>query len=355
MLGSYFGSTKIIQGAAGLGQGPLMAYADGVVGGSANDADMPGPLRAYSDGSLGLGDDSSMPGPLQAYADGTVGGSAANADMPGPLFAYQDGSLGDGSAPTDDPGGTPISVFEDGIFDTAPRNANFGPLQSFRDGSLGRLRGLGADALTLDLGDAATLAEVKSLLAMASGGYALTADAQKVYTPDFYTSGIWEPSASALWQYIVSNIPQMSGKSVSDSAGNQTYPNATGLGILVGFAAAPTTAGLGPDYVKTNMPHLFAWFTGGAGPVLPPYLSNADKTKGARGSSAAGMSTGKMVAWGLGAATLLGLAFVMTKKKSYRANAAVRKKPRYKPTSHAERRARNEELRAWTRKQPRLR
>jgi hypothetical protein len=308
MLGSYFGSTKIIQGAAGLGQGPLMAYADGVVGGGANDADMPGPLQAYSDGSLGLGDDSSMPGPLQAYADGTVGGSAANADMPGPLFAYQDGSLGDGSAPTDDPGGTPISVFEDGIFDTAPRSANFGRLQSFRDGSLGAI--VSGGPTPLDLGDAATLAEVKSLLAMASGGYALTADAQKVYTPDFYTSGIWEPSASALWQYIVSNIPQMSGKSVSDSAGSQTYPNATGLGILVGFAAAPTTSGLGPD-----LPHLFAWFKGGAGPVLPPYLSNADKTKGARGSSAAGMSTGKMVAWGLGAAALLGLALVMTKKK----------------------------------------
>jgi hypothetical protein len=35
MLGAYFGSTRITQGAGGLGQdGELQAYADGVVGGN---------------------------------------------------------------------------------------------------------------------------------------------------------------------------------------------------------------------------------------------------------------------------------------------------------------------------------
>jgi hypothetical protein len=58
-MGAYFGSTRINEGAAGLGQGPLQAFADGVVGGAASNPDMPGPLQAYHDGSLGQG-------PLQA-------------------------------------------------------------------------------------------------------------------------------------------------------------------------------------------------------------------------------------------------------------------------------------------------
>jgi len=307
-LGAYFGSTKITQGAGGLGQtGPLQAYADGVIGGSAASAEMPGPLQSFHDGSLG------QTGPLQAYADGIVGGSASNAEMPGPLFAYHDGSLGEGPT-SDDAGGTPISVFQDGIFERSESSPNFGPLQAFHDGSLGVFGGLGADALTLDLGDQATLTEVKTLLSMASGGYAASTDAQKVYTPDFYTSGIWEPSASALWQYIVSNIPQMSGKNVSDSAGGRTFPNALGLGIIVGFMAAPSTSALGPDWVKKNMPNLFAWFTGGAGPVLPPYFTLADKTKGQRASTG-GAKASMMVWYGVGAAALLGVALVMMRKK----------------------------------------
>jgi hypothetical protein len=312
-LGSYFGSTKIIQGAAGLGQdGPLMAYADGVVGGSAESADMPGPLFAYSDGSLG----NDGMGPLQAYSDGVVGGSSANPDMPGPLFAYHDGSLGGDAG--DDPGGTPISVFQDGIFERAERNANFGPLQSFHDGSLGAVASTGP---VLDLGDAGVLAEVKALIAYSSGGYALSSEAQKVYTPDWYTSGIWEPSASALWQFVVSSVPAFSGKTVSGSAAAQTFPNGLGIAYLYGLMAAPTANAMGPDGAKKMFPMIAAWVGAKGTDVLPPYLSLADKTRGERGSAdEAGMSTGKMAMWGLGAAALLGVALVFG-KKSYRKNS----------------------------------
>ena len=61
-LGAYFGSTRITQGAGGLGQdGPLMAYADGVVGGNPDES-TPGQLFAYHDGSLGLGQDGPLHG-----------------------------------------------------------------------------------------------------------------------------------------------------------------------------------------------------------------------------------------------------------------------------------------------------
>ena len=139
-LGAYFGSTKMIQG---------------------------------------VGQD----GPLQASADGVVGGGAMDAEMPGPLFAYSDGCLGD-DAPSDS--ATAISVFNDGILgEHFVVSADMpGPLQSYHDGSLG------ADAAlpVLDLGDPTTLAEVKMLLAYSSGGWALSDDGQKTYTSDFYTS-----------------------------------------------------------------------------------------------------------------------------------------------------------------------
>jgi len=236
-LGAYFGSNRIVQGAGGLGDAPLQAFADGVVGGSSLSPDMPGPLLAYSDGSLGAA-------PLQAFADGVVGGSAANPDMPGSLFSYEDGVLGPhfsgmqfsdaggGVGPgsgggggggggsesmadmplpvlayqdgvfggrgcaglgDDDPGGTPISVYQDGIFDFGDRNANFGPLQSYRDGSLGRMRhfsGMGADAApvappALDLGDEETLMEVKGLIGIMSAEQTATEAGQKAYPPEF--------------------------------------------------------------------------------------------------------------------------------------------------------------------------
>jgi hypothetical protein len=346
-LGAYFGSTKITQGAGGLGQGPLQAYADGVVGGSAASAEMPGPLFAYSDGSLGLGqgplqaysdgvfggspDESAMPGPLFAYsdgslglgdasagslfayADGVVGGSPADASMPGPLRSYNDGSLGD----TDEAGGTPISVYNQGILGPHYEGMNtFGPLRAFNDGSLGAGAPAAVTGMTLDLGDAATLAEVKSLMALSSGDYALSQTAQATYTPDFYTSGIWEPAASVLWQYIVSASPLFSSKAVSASAGAQTYPNSTGLGIMID-TMVNVFAGGGADFVKKSMPNLYAWFAGGGGPVLAPYLTLADKTKGARGDTAGAaapmMST--MAMYGLGAVALLGIALVLRRKR----------------------------------------
>jgi len=340
MLGAYFGSTRITQGAGGLGDdAPLQAYADGVVGGNAAES-TPGQLFAYHDGSLGgLGQD----GPLQAYADGTVGGAAENPDMPGPLFAYHDGSLGMGA--DDDDAATPISVWHDGVLGNRRDGMDsFGPLQSFQDGSLGEyFSGVGSDLhpprmrdpinrrrrqfnmnvmrgfgdttpVTLDLGDQMALQEVKSMMALLAPEQTLTADGQKVYTPDWYTSGIWDPQASLLWQYIVSKSAALSGKDVSVTSGAQTFPNGTGVGFMIGTIAAPTTATYGPDYAKKSFPIVTSWYAAGGGPVLAPYLSLTDKTKQQRATaSLLGLST--MAWYGVGAAALLGVALMMRRKR----------------------------------------
>jgi hypothetical protein len=87
-IGAYFGNTAIEQGAAGLGDATLAAYADGILG--ASDDSTPGGLTAFNDGSLGDagGDD----GTLSAYADGILGAPGGPAD--GSLTAFNDGSLG---------------------------------------------------------------------------------------------------------------------------------------------------------------------------------------------------------------------------------------------------------------------
>lgn len=317
-LGAYFGSTRIIQGAAGLGQdGELQAYADGVVGGNAPDSSA-NSLFAYKDGSLGfgsLGDDS---GPLFAYADGVVGGSASDPEMPGPLQSYHDGSLGD-----DAPGGlvdndAEISVWHDGVLGNRSTGMDaFGPLQAFKDGSLGAYaRAIGAaSANVLDLGDTNILTELKSAMALLAPEQTLTADGQKTFTPDWYTDGVWDPSSSMLWQYIVSKSAGLQGKVVSGTSGAQTFPNATGIGYIVATLAAPQSGTYGPDYVKKNFPAMYAWFQAGGGSVLAPYLTITDKTQGVRATSGGAMKVSTMAAYGLGAVALLGIALVLTRKK----------------------------------------
>lgn len=301
MLGAYFGSTRITQGAGGLGQdGPLQAFADGVVGGTAESADMPGPLFAYHDGSLG------QDGPLMSYADGVVGGDTTDADSPGPLFAYKDGSLGRALG---DDAETPISAFRDGSLGERYDGMNtFGPLLAYHDGSLG------ATQVALDLGDQSAMTEVKAMMSLLAPEQTLSAEAQKVYTPDWYTSGIWDPQASLLWQYIVSKTGALSGKDVSISAGDQTFPNATGVGFMVATIGAPTATAYGPEYLKKNFPILAAWFGAGGGAVLAPYLSLADKTREQRAGAGGGTKMSSMAMWGLGAVALLGVALVFRRK-----------------------------------------
>lgn len=304
MLGAYFGSTTITQGAGGLGQdGPLQAYADGVVGGNAESADMPGPLFSYHDGSLGLGQD----GPLLAYADGVVGGDTTDADSPGLLFAYKDGSLGRALG-SDDDDATPVCAFHDGSLGERYDGMNtFGPLLAYHDGSLG------ATQVALDLGDQSAMTEVKAMMSLLAPEQTLTADGQKVYTADWYTSGIWDPQASLLWQYIVSKTAALSGKDVSVTANDQTFPNATGVGFMVATIGAPTASAYGPEYLKKTFPILSAWFAAGGGPVLAPYLSLADKTREQRAASS-GTKMSTMAMYGLGAVALLGLALVLRRR-----------------------------------------
>ena len=320
-LGAYFGSTRIVQGAAGLGEdGMLQAYADGVVGGKENDPEMPGPLQSYHDGSLGRmvhqygGGDS---GDLLAYADGVVGGNPPDSTE-GKLFAYHDGSLGFLDQGARGVGQDDASAWHDGILggrtiDMKPP----GPLQAYKDGSLGAYRrAIGAAAQNvLDLGDANVMKELKTALALIAPGQTASVEGQKVYTSDWYTNGIWDPPASLLWQYIASSTPSFSGKVVSaDIGGSQSYPNATGIGFVVAALAAPQAGTYGPDWVKNNLPALYAWFTAGGGTVLPPYLSLADKTTGDRAGTGGAVQMGKVAMYGLGAVVALGVAFVLWKK-----------------------------------------
>jgi hypothetical protein len=321
-LGAYFGTARIVQGAGGLGAEEfLQAYADGSVGGREQNPEMPGPLTAYHDGSLGRmshqygGGDS---GELAAWADGVVGGNPPDGSGSGQLFAYHDGSLGAEASPATI--GDDISSYHDGVLGDRRNQVvpGFGPLQSFQDGSLGAYaRAIGAAAENvLDLGDANVLKELKVAMSLIAPEQTLTPDGQKVYTPDWYTSGIWDPQASLLWQYIVSKTSAFKGKVVSVDLGAQSYPNATGIGFMVAALAAPHAGTYGPDYVKKTFPALYAWFSAGGGTVLPPFLSLTDKTKGVRGAAGLEMSMTTVAFAGLGAVALLGLALMLRKKKS---------------------------------------
>jgi len=320
-LGAYFGSTRIVQGAGGLGDdGQLFAYADGVVGGKENDPEMPGPLTSYHDGSLGRlphqygGGDS---GALLAWADGVVGGNPPDSTE-GQLFAYHDGSLGHLDQGVRGIGQDDASAYADGILGDhgVDRRPAPGPLLSYHDGSLGAYRrAIGAASQNvLDLGDQNVLKELKTALALIAPGQTASVEGQKVYTPDWYTNGIWDPQASLLWQYIATSVPAFAGKAVSVEIGAQSYPNATGIGFVVGALAAPQSGTYGPEWVKNNLPALYAWFSAGGGTVLPPYLSLTDKTKGDRGEPPSNVQMGKVAMYGLGAVAALGIAFVLWKK-----------------------------------------
>jgi hypothetical protein len=333
--GAYFGSaSRIIQGAGGLrglGQtdGPLMAYADGVVGGHAESAEMPGPLQAYRDGSLGrgLGQD----GPLMAYADGVVGGHAESAEMPGPLQAYRDGSLGQDDGGGTDENGT-LSAYGDGIFGTSNRDPAPGPLQAYRDGSLGRTRhfvgGMGEVATgavlpvpPLDLGSEMVITEVKTLVGLLSPGSTMPTE--------FYTSGVWEPEASALWQTLVSQTPGFVGMNVSSTGGGQVWPAA--VGIVYMLMTFSMNEQFSEKWVSEYMPSLYGWLVGiieigktlpEGGPepadpvVLAPYLSLADRAKGVRADGGGGkMKMSTMAMYGAGAVALLGVGLVLLRKK----------------------------------------
>lgn len=308
MLGAYFGSVKINEGAAGLGN--LHAYADGVVGGSAQDAERPGRLMAYQDGSLGLGRalGESDAGQLRAYADGIVGGSAVDAEMPGPLRAYHDGALGQDSL-----------VYDDGILGGGGESGSevhAQSLQAYRDGSLGRLRlrrAMGAaENNVLNLGDPLALKEVKSAMALLAPEVAVTQEAQKLFTPDFYVSEIWEPHASLLWQAVLAKAP--AGSDFSSHSGAQVFPNAQGVAWMAATIGAPVQGSYGPQYLAQNLPILNAWLQAGGGQVLPPYLSLGDKVRG-KPASTTTASMGTMAAYGVGAVVLFGLALYAKKRR----------------------------------------
>jgi len=394
-LGAYFGSTRIVQGAAGLGddsEAPLMAFQDGLFSGHFPGPGIvpggayPGLLSSYQDGSLG-------DAPLQAFADGVVGGQPddptegalvsfedgiferrhqlayfsdpnvgggpgtapagsgdGGAETPsdmdshgglldasgggsamGPINSYQDGIFGGGRGAVcglgdvkDEPQSddeAPVMAYNEGVFGSRGERIMAGQLMSYHDGSLGALAVESSPsdvtAHSLDLGEPQTLSEVKALIAYSSGGYALSSEAQKTYTPEWYTSGIWEPSASSLWQFVASAVPAFSGKEVSGQAGAQTYPNGMAIGYLYSALAAPQANALGPDQAGKMFPTISAWFNSKGTNVLPPYLSITDKTKGQRAPEAAApsISYGKMAMWGLGAAALLGAALVLTRKR----------------------------------------
>src|SRR5260221_456914 len=132
----------------------------------------------------------------------------------------------------------------------------------------------------------------------------------QLYPPEYYTSGIWEPESSLLWEHVRDKAPR--GSAFSADAGSQVYPNAAGVGWMAATIGAPTATSYGPAYLAASFPTVNAWLLAGGGRIVPPFLSITDKAKGVvGGGSTAKMST--MAMYGMGAVALLGLALVLRK------------------------------------------
>lgn len=342
-LGAYFGTSRIQEGAAGLGadvrrlrgaRAPARAWqyyrphqstrglgvdyrrvmprakprwqtysSTSGMGGA--------PLLAYRDGSLG--DDASTPEPIQAFADGVIGGSPMDPEMPGALLAYRDGSLGEDVST--DPMEADLASFHDGILGgpTDPRPYP-GELLAYHDGSLGSYLGAidAAANNVLDMGNPGVLKEVKAMMSLIAPEVTLTQAGQQLYPAEFYTSEIWEPEASLLWEHVRQKAP--SGSSFSTEGGSQVFPNAAGIGWMAATIGAPQSQAFGPQYLATNFPAVSTWFSAGGGTVKPPFLSLSDKVKGKQGGG--GMLQMSTAAWaGVGAVALFGLVLFAKKKK----------------------------------------
>ena len=200
---SYFGSSPIQEGAAGLGDTNPNSF-------------MPPPVRASQEGSLG------------EYFAASGLGATPTFYRPG-TRAYREGSIGS-------------TFYRPGT-------------RAYREGSIGEyFSGLGAasaPALALDLSDPIALRELKTLMVMAypASASATMDDGALVYDKAWFTNGVWDRRASALWLEIAAAMaiapgadPQLAEK-VTVSSGDEAYPNATGVVTMMMTQFAPYSAG----------------------------------------------------------------------------------------------------------------
>lgn len=319
-IGAYFSSSgaPIRQGAAGIG--------------SFFSGEVP-PVHAFREGSLGeyFGGDNAAEAapPVFAFQGGVLGGPRGSSD--GPLRAYKDGSLG----------GLGMPLYIDGRLVTQPVTIHHGPmsgalpqgpLRAWRNGVLGEAAYSGLHSEVANLQDAATLKEVKGVMAMAAPGLAL---ADKSVTGSdktgaayfdevFYASPIWGQKSNELWSAVSANIlklpetPYKESDVTREKSGN-VFPTLAGLFAAIGLAFPPT--GGFPPAFQNQFPILYYWATDviAAGgnlsgfKVTEPYFSEEERVKG-KGMSFAGITGKQMLAAGAVVAIAAGIGYAVLKK-----------------------------------------
>jgi hypothetical protein len=203
-------------------------------------------------------------------------------------MSFRDGSLGQNGE---------LMSFRDGSL------GQYGELMSFRDGSLGGCRscgGLGevAASAVLDMNDPDTVLQVKSLMAFIGGPTTNTGHEATLVSP------VWDIAArnyAGIWIIAVGGASGIATDIFF--GGDLLSPTSTGI---VGMVQLATTGGLTSDEANRTVPKIvgFILATQGdpsAGRVVAPGDSAQDGIKPAH--------------MALGAVAVLGLIFLLTRKK----------------------------------------
>lgn len=263
---SYFGNTKIQEGAAGLGDSGPSSF-------------MPPPVHAVREGSLG-----------EYFSANGLG--ATNTFMRPGTRAFRDGSLGD---------------------DTFYRPST----RAYRQGSIGEyFSGVGAlpSPTTLDLTNPATLKEFKAIMArVAPDGMAINADGVQYWDEAWYDNGIWDEKADELWAAIDAVYPiQAPSESISATVNGHQYPTVPGASAVVGAGMSA----FGAEIFSSSFPNVNAWLAqASADPegaaVGEPYFTLEETITGKK----TGMAMSTMAWAGAAGVAVLGAALVFGGKK----------------------------------------
>ena len=251
------------------------------------------------------GGSSSGAGPVApGNGSGNGGGSsgpAVLADHPAPIQSYQDGVFGGrgatcGLGDADGPRPFPCSQRHPrAAVRCRGSNVRRSHVVSRRISCGANARASGSRSRRL-----AALAEVKMLLAYSSGGYALSTDGQKTYTPDFYTSGIGSLQRARFGSTCCRPLRRSAVRSSAVRPAIRRTRTVSPSPISMECSRRLRRPRWG-QLLRRDVPNHHRVVHRQGDGRRTPYLSIADKTKGQRaGVAAAGMST--MAMWGLGAA-----------------------------------------------------
>jgi len=327
---------------AGQFDGPLQAYADGVVGGPPG-ATTEGELAAYKDGVFsGLGQQF-FPGPdgpaaRIAHAGMGVGPRPArlnpqqaclqalnrNCDLRFGVDtqASRDCFMSRRSGCTESWGRrsrTGASVKGVGEYFKPMQGVGeyFRPMSGmgeyFSTQGLGLFGGGSSGAEPLDLKNLAVLKEVKGAMALLFPQ--VLAGAPGTYNDKWFDSGIWDVPADALWNSTVLSLTTAPGPSAGrldpatlsivmlrEDGTTAMWPNALGMrALLLIYTASPQ---YGPEYVEQNFPRLAAWAATPSTGIGTPQVSGVSRAKLAR-----------MAMWGALGMGALAVGVAVTRKK----------------------------------------